>query len=444
MFCLQSELYFFHNKHQYHFILRPSPVLQKVENCVIVRKTQIQIMHKKSLETLKELPLNERGFKLLSLSPKTQSNILKDLSVNEIIEIIEFLDPGKATKIISKLSKLKMARVLKKLKQNVQDKIGLLLKFDPDKSGAILNFNYIEIDKQDTVKEIIKRISKYESTTGKLPTVLVLEKGYLLGEVSLNRLIVSRKNCVAHKLVSQIPRISCNENEEKVLAILRRKPHGKIAVLNENNSIFGIIHAEDILHLIDKQASKSLRKFAGINKNESICDNALSKVKYRYGWLIVNLGTAFMAAAVVGLFENTITRIVALAAFLPIVAGMGGNAATQTLAVTVRALSLDEINNDNFKKILKQESIAGIINGAITGSIAAVIAILLGQTPLLGAVLFIAMILNLFVAGFFGAVIPLFMKKMGKDPASSATIFITTATDVFGFLAFLGLATLIL
>lgn len=369
---------------------------------------------------------------------------LQELNAKEIVEIIEFLDPVKASKIIRNLSAHKKSHVLKKLDENVRGRISLLLKFNHDSAGSIIDFNYIEADKTHTIKDITKTLHSHEKKTGKIPTILITDKGYLEGELPINHLITSKKNTKLPKLIKKIPHINCNENEEKVLNIFKKHPHGKVVVLNDNGSILGIIYTENILHLIDKETSRSLHKFAGVNKEEDISDLPFTKVKYRYIWLIINLFTAFLAASIIGLFEETISKMVILAAYLPIVAGMGGNAATQTLAVTVRGIALDEIDKSNAKKIIGNEAIAGMINGGITGLIAAAISFFLDQNPLLGLVLAAAMIFNLFIAGFFGTIIPLFMKKIGKDPATSATIFITTATDIFGFLAFLGLAKVIL
>lgn len=307
-----------------------------------------------------------------------------------------------------------------------------------------MGFNFVKAEKNDTLKEISRLICKHEKETGKMPTILITENGYLVGELPIQKLLVSNKKIKVHKLVRKIPHVQYDEHEDKVLTTLKDHPHGKVVVLNEKQSIVGVIHTEDILYLINKHSSKSLHKFAGINKEEDVCDPPFTKVRYRYKWLIINLFTAFLAAAVIGIFEDTISRLVLLAAYLPIVAGMGGNAATQTLAVTVRGIALNEIDSKNAKIIVKNEVIAGIVNGTITGLIAAIVALALDKSALLGLVLGIAMIFNLFIAGLFGTIIPLVMKKMGKDPASSATIFITTATDVFGFLAFLGMATLIL
>ncbi|PIQ77321.1 magnesium transporter MgtE [Candidatus Peregrinibacteria bacterium CG11_big_fil_rev_8_21_14_0_20_46_8] len=401
-------------------------------------------MHQKRVTNFKSLPLNEQAFKLLSMSSTAQTAILRELSVDAIVKMIGFLDEHRMIKIIRHLGAHKKSRVVKKLKQNFQEKIEFLFKFDPKSAAGLMNLNYIEVDMNMTVDEIFRILRKHERATGKIPTVLATSRGYLSGEIPINHLMLGDKNQRAAALLRKIPQIHYNEHEHNVINLFKKHPHGKVVVLDEDKSIIGIIYTDDVLHVLQKQTSKSLRKFAGVNVEEDICDGPLTKVRYRYKWLINNLFTAFLAAAVVGIFENTISRVVILAAYLPIVAGMGGNAATQTLAVTVRGIALGEIDGKNARHIVKNEVIAGVINGLVTGAIAACIALLLNKSAMLGLVLAAAMVANLFIAGFFGTIIPLIMVKLKKDPASSATIFITTATDVFGFLAFLGLATVIL
>jgi len=226
--------------------------------------------------------------------------------------------------------------------------------------------------------------------------------------------------------------------------LLNKSKHSKLAVLDRDGSIIGIIYPDDALALFDGEPAASLYDFAGVDDVERSFDSISAKVRHRYKWLIINLGTAFLAATVVGLFEETLTQFVILAMYMPIVAGMGGNAATQTLAVVVRGIAVGEISLKNSLPAIYKEVGAGFINGVINGVIVALVATFWNGNPMLGLVLGIAMIINLVIAGFFGALIPLVMKSLGKDPATSATIFITTATDVFGFFAFLGLATMVL
>ena len=184
--------------------------------------------------------------------------------------------------------------------------------------------------------------------------------------------------------------------------------------------------------------------FAGVHAEESVLDPAFYKIKLRYKWLIINLGTAFLAAFTVGLFEETISKFVLVAVYMPIVAGMGGNAATQTLAVLVRGIALKQITLKNAWPALRNELLAAGVNGVINGVIVAGVVLFVNNDIRMALVLAMAMLINLLVAAFFGTLIPLIMQRLGKDPAASATVFITTATDVLGFMTFLGLATLFL
>jgi magnesium transporter len=217
-----------------------------------------------------------------------------------------------------------------------------------------------------------------------------------------------------------------------------------MAVLDDDESILGVIDTEDLHRVIEEEAGETLYEFTGVQEEESVLDGPLSKVRHRYKWLISNLGTAFLAAGAVGFFEDTIAAFTLLAVYIPVVAGMGGNAGTQSMAVTVRGIAFGQISLATGNRAIINEVIAGGANGLITGVLVAAIATVFNQSPLLGLVLGVSMVLNLVIDGFFGTFIPLTLDRIGKDPATSATIFITTATDVLGFFIFLGLAQAVL
>lgn len=214
--------------------------------------------------------------------------------------------------------------------------------------------------------------------------------------------------------------------------------------MDDNGSSLGVLYSDDVLSILKDKEGSSLYDFAGVHDEEEVTDPASTKVRFRYKWLILNLATAFLASFVVSLFDDTISRNVLLAVYMPIVAGMGGNAGTQTLAIMVRGIALNQIDSRNFWNPLIEEISAGFVNGVINGLLVFSIVLLVNHDFKVAIVLGIAMVVNLVVAATFGTIVPLIMKALGKDPASSATIFITTATDVLGFLAFLGLATLVL
>jgi magnesium transporter len=323
--------------------------------------------------------------------------------------------------------------------------VGELLQFDPDTAAGLMNLDYILVEKGETIAETSKKFRVHEKRTGRSPAIIVLdEEGKVAGYVPGHQLGFGLKAERVNKYVKRIPTIRFSASHDEVVQLFRNHPHSKVAVLNDFGSVLGIIYSDDILKLMQEEESSSLYDFAGISEEESIMDTGFTKVKLRYKWLIINLGTAFLASYTVGLFEGTISKYVLLAVYMPIVAGMGGNAATQTLAVLVRGISLKQIDLSTALPTLKNELISGAVNGIINGIIVAGIVIVLNHDVKIAMILALAMVANLLVAAFFGTLVPLIMKRLGKDPASSATIFITTATDVLGFLVFLGLATLIL
>ncbi len=417
---------------------------------MVKKKTQDKLLYemlsspKNRISIFREIPANKQGFILLGLSKRLQKEIIGKLSDEELVELLNYLDPDEATDLLRNTEAKRRKKVLKKLGKEIREKVEFLLKFDPRTAAGLMSLDYVEVNKNITFEQVSKVIQKHEKRTGKFPTILVVQDGFLIGELPAHTLAIAERKEKISKYVKRIPSIRYDKNEREIVAVFKKHPHNKIVVLDKNDSILGIIYSDDILKLIEKQSANNLRQFAGVSEEEDVLDSALVKVKNRYKWLIINLATAFLAASVVGLFQGTISKFVLLAVYMPIVAGMGGNAGTQTLAVVVRGLALKEIELKRAKRVIINEVLAGGINGIINGILVAAVAVLWNQSPMLGLVIGLAMIINLIIAGFFGAIIPLIMKRLGKDPASSATIFITTATDVFGFFSFLGLATIML
>ena len=414
------------------------------------KKTQNNLVHellsspKRRISIFRETPVNDQGFILLSLPKRLQREIIDKLKDEELIELLDYLDPDEVTDLLQNVGIKRSKKILKRLGKEISEKVEFLLKFNPRTAAGLMSLDYIEVDKNTTFEQLSKIIQKHEKRTGKFPAILVVQDGFLAGEIPAHTLAIAKRKEKISKYIKKIPSIEYNKSEHEIVGIFRKHPHNKIVVLDKDDSILGIIYSDDILKLIEKQSANDIRQFAGVSEEEDVLDSATTKVKNRYRWLIINLATAFLAASVVGLFQGTISKYVLLAVYMPIVAGMGGNAGTQTLAVVVRGLALKEIELKTGKRVIINEIIAGGINGIINGILVAAVAILWNKNPMLGLVIGLAMIINLIIAGFFGAIIPLIMKRLGKDPASSATIFITTATDVFGFFAFLGLATIML
>jgi magnesium transporter len=405
-----------------------------------------QLTHSKAnrLNLFDSIDKRLQGFVLTKLKPKIQREILSTLEIADIVEILNPLDPDKATNILRQVDEKSAKEIVEKLNKNIKTKTEFLLKFSPSTAAGMMNLDYILVDKDSTRDQLVKDIKVHEKRTGKFPAIFIVDEGKLMGEIPGHDLILYEEGESLSKYFKKFTSIKYDSDERKVIDSFSKHPHNKIVVIDHDKSVIGIIHSDDIISVINKNSSSGLYNFAGVHREEDALDSAWTKVKFRYYWLIINLATAFLAASVVSMFEDTISKFVLLAIYMPIVAGMGGNAGTQTMAVAVRGLVLKEIELKTGGKFIVNEVIAGAINGVINGIIVAVIATLWGGNAELGLVLGIAMVINLVIAGFFGALIPMVMKALGRDPASSATIFITTATDVLGFLVFLSLAKLIL
>jgi magnesium transporter len=398
---------------------------------------------KKRALLFRKFPVQNQGFILLSFPKKICKEILDKLNNKEIVELIDYLDSDGAVDILQNMSSKRQKKILEELGKEIKEKIEYLLKFDPRTAAGLMSLDYIEVEENITFKNLSKLIKKHEKKTSKFPTILVVKDGFLCGEIHLSSLVFCNPDEEIKKHIKKSKSIFYDLPQKEVISVFEKNPHSKVIVLDKDKSVLGIIYSDDIIRLMQNQKN-TLSDFAGVSKEEDVLDSVLDKVKYRNKWLIINLGTAFIAASVVSLFQETITAFILLAVYMPIIAGMGGNAGTQTLAVMVRGIALKEVNIKTAKKVIINELFAGGINGIIIGFLVTCVAIFWNQNPLFGLIVGLAMVVNLMVAGFFGAIIPLIMDKLGKDPASSASIFITTATDVFGFFFFLGLATLLL
>lgn len=405
---------------------------------------QLTKLPKVRLTIFRDIDVAQQGFVLLKLSKRIRSSIVEDLDNDELIALLNYLDPDKATDIIQELKPHRAKKITSELSDTVRDKVETLLSFNPRTAAGLMNLDYVEIAPNMHFEDVSANIIEHEKRTGKFPSILVVDNGKLLGELPGHELALHSGKEKVESYVKRVPSVHFDNDEHKVVNSFIKHPHNKVVVLAEDESILGVIHSDDLLNLIDKRTANDLYGFAGVNKEEDALDGVGTKVRNRYLWLMINLGTAFLAASVVGMYEGTIAKLTLLAVYMPIVAGMGGNAATQTLAVAVRGLVLKEIDLRHGLNFAARELGAGIINGIINGAIVALVAIVINKNPMLGLVLALAMIGNLVIASVAGAIVPLIMKALGKDPATSATVFITTCTDVGGFFIFLSLAQLML
>lgn len=396
------------------------------------------------IELFLALPRDERIELLSKVTAPVRKDILTHIPKRDLVNIIESVDPDDATDILQLLTKNRRESILMMLNDDVKSSLSTLLEFDPKTAAGLMTLDYIQAEESDNIATVAKKFKLHEKRTGRLPVILVMRRGKLIGFLPGHELGFAARHERIKKYTKRIPTISYAATHDQVIDKFHTHPHSKVAVLNDGDQVLGIIYSDDVLQLIEGQAGASLYDFAGVSDEESVTDNAPRKIKFRYKWLIINLATAFLAAFTVSQFESTISKYVLLAVYMPIVAGMGGNAATQTLAVLVRGIALKQISLKTAWGTLKNEIGSGFINGLINGFLVALVVLIKDRDIKIAVILAMAMVINLIVAAIFGTLVPLIMSKLKKDPASSATIFITTATDVLGFLVFLGLATIIL
>lgn len=407
--------------------------------------TDILFKKNKRTELFLELSPHQRLMLLRSLTPNVRRDILMHVPDEDLVDILHMVDPDEATDMLQLLTPRRREKVLQMVSAELKESLSTLLEFDAETAAGLMTLDYIQVDTKDTIAEVAKKFKTHEKSTGRPPVIVAMkEDGNLAGFLPGHELGFGRASELIGKYVKRLPSISYAATHDEVIHAFQAHPHAKVAVKNDTGDIIGIIYSDDVLNLMQDKEASTLYDFAGIRQEESISDSARRKVKNRYQWLIINLGTAFLAAFVVGQFEDVLSAFVLLAVYMPIVAGMGGNAATQTLAVMVRGISLGQIDLRTASRTLRNELGAAFVNGLINAVLVAAVVIVLNGDYKIALVLALAMVINLVVAAFFGTLVPLVMTKLGKDPAASATIFITTATDVLGFLAFLGLATVIL
>lgn len=389
----------------------------------------------------RELRRGHQRAVFFQLPETAQQSLVADMNRDQLQGFVRQLDPDEVADVLGLADEATRERVLQRLDEDRREKAAFLLEFSPESAAGLMHLDYVTVAVDRSLSDVARRVERHEARTGRFPTIFVTDGDDLLGELPGQTLAMTDGDSVPlREHVHATPSVRFDSPDTDVVDVFRANPESSVAVLDDDGSILGVIYAEDLLRIIEAEAGETLYEFTGVREEESVLDGALSKVRYRYKWLIINLGTAFLAAGMVGFFEDTIAAFTLLAVYMPVVAGMGGNAGTQSMAVTVRGLAFDQISLSTGSRAILNEVIAGAVNGAITGILVAIIAAVFNQSPLLGLVLGVSMVLNLVIAGFFGTIIPLVLDKIGKDPATSATIFITTATDVLGFFIFLGLA----
>jgi magnesium transporter len=375
--------------------------------------------------------------------------LLTALAPEDIAQVLQELPSDDAALFAAELPEELRERLLDLMKVEASTEVQELLSFAEGTAGRIMTPNVFSLNEELTVGEAISAIQHASRDVEMIFYLYVVdERNHLVGVVNLRQLLLVPPTMPLKKIMSgDLISVRTDTDQEEVARIVARYNLLGVPVVDVENKLVGVVTVDDVIDVIREEATEDIYALAGVRSEEHALSAPARSVRLRLPWLLVNLATAVLAASVVHLFEGTIQQVVVLAALMPIVAGMGGNAATQTLAVTVRGLALGEVTWENSRRVLLKEFLVGLANGVINGVVAGIIVCLwFGfsvKTALIGGIIALAMINNMMIAGIAGTLIPIILKRLKADPAIASTVFVTTCTDVGGFFSFLGLATLL-
>ena len=421
----------------------------------------LQKQHPADLATIfSEFPDKEReaAFSLLAeqngrlameaiseLGPEVGTLLLSTRTAEEISRLAQEIPSDDAAALIDGLPEELSIAVLDLMRPKESGVVEHLLEYDDQTAGRIMNPQVFALNEDLTVGEAITELQGARDVEMVFYLYVVDDRRHLVGVTSLRRLLlVSPETPLKRIMATDVMSAEVDTDQEEVAQEVASYNLLALPVVDKENKLVGVITVDDVIDVIKDEATEDIYRLAGVAGDERAFTPPLESLRKRLPWLGVNLVTAFFAALVVAFFEGTIERVTALAVFMPVVAGMGGNAGTQTLTVIVRGIALGELSWGNSRKALLKEFTVGIGNGLVLGLIAAVVAWGMRGNLAIGLLLGAAMIVNMFVAATAGTLIPLGLRAANIDPALASSVFITTMTDVFGFLSFLGLATLFL
>ena len=382
----------------------------------------------------------------LEMDSELQRATLSSLSAQRVASIVSELESDDALELIMSLDEEFQEEIIKKLSSKLRVVLEEGLSFPEDSAGRLMQREVVAVPELWTAGKTIDYIRAADND---LPEeffdIFVIDPAYhIVGQIPLGKLIRAKRNVKINELLLEdIIQVPAMMDQEDVAHLFRREDIVSAPVIDDEGRLIGAITIDDVIDVIDDEAQEDIMKMAGVEQGD-FYRAIFSTTGTRFRWLFINLLTAILASVVISFFDTTIEQIVALAVLMPIVASMGGNAGTQALTVAVRALATRELSETNTWRMIWKETLVGSLKGLLFAGITGVVAALWFSNPMLGAVIASAMIINLFVAGFFGACIPIYLDKAGKDPAVASTVFLTTITDVVGFFAFLGLAAIFL
>ncbi|HEY8335693.1 MAG TPA: magnesium transporter [Tardiphaga sp.] len=381
---------------------------------------------------------------LNEVDDSVREEILEELEPETVAEGMRELESDDAVELLEGMDEEDQDEILEKLPQSERIAIERSLDYPENSAGRRMQTEFIAVPPDWNVGQAIDYMRDTEDLPDRFYEIYAVDQWQRWqGAVSLDALLRSRRPVPLADLIDEDRRrVSVNDDQEEVARLFGKYNLVAAPVVDIDNRLVGVITIDDVVDVIEEEADEDLKALGGVTSDEELSDSFWTIAKGRFNWLIINLATAFLASSVLGLFEGQLEQMVALAVLAPIVASQGGNAATQTMTVAVRALATRELNPNNASRLVIREGLVGLINGIAFAVITGIAAVAWFKIPALGVVIGLAMLVNLVAGALGGILIPMVLEKVKADPAVASGTFVTTVTDVVGFFAFLGIATL--
>ncbi len=381
---------------------------------------------------------------LTEVEDAVREEILEEITNQQIADGVRDLDSDDAVYILEDLEPEDKQEVLANLPGPERVNIERSLDYPEDSAGRLMQTDFIAAPPFWTVGQMIDHLRDSKDLPDEFYEIFVIDPaGRIVGHVSLNRLLRTKRPQKLEKIMDEADHVvQATDDQADVADLFKRYNLVSIPVVDGGQRLVGVLTFDDIVDIIDEEAAAEIRALGGVKSDEELSDSVLQTARARFAWLFVNLLTAILASGVIDLFKGSLEKMVALAVLMPIVASQGGNAGTQTMTIAVRALATRAITGANSSRFVTREIMVGLINGLAFALVMGCVAAFWFKNMELGYVIGIAIIVNLVAAGLAGVLIPLTLDKLGVDPAVASGTFVTTVTDIVGFFAFLGVATL--
>ena len=436
-----------------------APIAEALRDSGDVLQQQLDPLHPADIAfILESLPLADRlavwqrvradrdGEILLEVSDAVRESLIADMDQGEIMAAVEPLDADELADLVEDLPTEVLPELMASLDAQQRERVQSALSYEDDQIGALMDFEMVTIREDVSLETVLRYLRRFDELPAQTDKLFVVNQDNLLtGVLPLHWLLVnSPDKMVGAVMAPDVNTFHPHDDAYEVAQAFERYDLVTAPVVDEGGRLIGRITVDAMVDVIREEGESEALSRGGLREEEDIFASVWASLRNRWSWLAINLVTAFIASRVIGLFEGSIQKLVALATLMPIVAGIGGNSGNQTITMIVRAMALNQINADSARRLWRKELGVSLFNGLIWGGVIGVVAFLLYRNVALGVVMTAAMTLNLLLAAFAGVGIPMLMTKFGRDPALGSSVLITAMTDSGGFFIFLGLATLFL